>query len=118
MARIVAKAVLLGGEAACKFLQPARKDDLTRTQTKIAQDGPGKPLLYRAMNGSIARSENATQRGIAALSQAGALRQCLREQFFALEIKSERRRQLWRRISDAIRRFPTWRTWSPICLPA
>lgn len=46
--KLVTKQVLLGEGAAAKILAAAGKDRLSTAQTTIAQDGPGKDLLYRA----------------------------------------------------------------------
>ncbi len=43
-AKIVTKAILLGDEAAGKFLPSARLDDLTRTQQSVAEHGPGRTI--------------------------------------------------------------------------
>ncbi|WP_087001438.1 hypothetical protein [Rhizobium sullae] len=48
--QIVAKEVLLGEGSAAKILA-AHGDAFRSAQKKIAADGPGKDLLYRAMNG-------------------------------------------------------------------
>jgi chemotaxis protein histidine kinase CheA len=49
-AKIVSKAILLGGEAADRFLA-AEPENLARTQKSIAEHGPGKDVIYRAING-------------------------------------------------------------------
>lgn len=50
-ARIVAKEVLLGEGQASKILEAYGANQLASAQAKITADGPGMPLLYRAING-------------------------------------------------------------------
>ena len=48
--RVKSSRVLLGEGSAAKILV-THADALRAAQSKIAQDGPGKDLLYRAING-------------------------------------------------------------------
>jgi hypothetical protein len=50
-AKLIAKEVLLGEGSSSKILEDAGPEYLSRAQAKIAQNGPGMPLVYRAMNG-------------------------------------------------------------------
>lgn len=50
-ARLVTKQVLLGEGSSVKILTDDGKEYLPREQSRIAKNGPGKDLLYRAING-------------------------------------------------------------------
>lgn len=59
--RLVAKDVLLGDGATTKILVAAGQDKLSTAQTKIAKNGPGTELLYRAMNGFTKETRRANK---------------------------------------------------------
>ena len=61
-AHIVSRAILLGDEDASRFLEVSDARTLGTAQAKIAQDGPGAPIMYRAING-FSLAERKERRG-------------------------------------------------------
>jgi hypothetical protein len=60
-ARIVTREVLLGEGSCAKILTDAGPEYLPRAQAAVAADGPGKDLLYRAINGFSLKERRASK---------------------------------------------------------
>lgn len=104
--RLIAKQVLLGEGDSWEFLQVSGDRFATKAQTEIAQSGPGRALLYRAINGfelSEARdrknadknaetiSENEIKQTLAALKEGGHMAKIVAEVYAQVEaIRAER----------------------------
>jgi hypothetical protein len=66
--RLVTKQVLLGEGTVSKILETAGNGALEGTQAKVAQDGPGMPLLYRAING-FGREERGEKKDVEIITE-------------------------------------------------